>query len=58
RCFRDSVLSLTPEGQEIIRQYYELSPLLVKAINDDEEFEEETQVIIDGILPWIEIGMK
>jgi hypothetical protein len=58
RCFRDSVLSLTPEGREIIRLYYELSSLLVKAINEDEEFEEETQVIIDGILPWIEIGMK
>ena len=50
RYFRNSVLSVTPTGREITRLYYAFSPILVKAIKEDEEFEEETRAIIDGIL--------
>lgn len=53
RDFRDNVLSNTPEGQEIIRLYYEWSPLIVKAMEEDEEFREEVKEIIDEILPFI-----
>jgi hypothetical protein len=37
---RDNILSQNPEGQEIIRLYYELSPVIVKAIEEDEELKE------------------
>lgn len=53
RYFRDKVLSQTPEGQEIIRLYYEWSPLIVKAIAEDEGFKEEVKETIDGFLPLI-----
>jgi len=50
RGFRDNVLSTTPEGQELIRLYYELSPVIVKSIEEDEVFEEEVREMIDGVL--------
>lgn len=51
--FRDNVLSQTPEGQEIIRLYYEWSPVLVEAMKEDEAFKEEVREMIEGILPMI-----
>jgi hypothetical protein len=53
RYFRDDVVSKTPEGQEIIRLYYQLSPVIVKAMEKDEQFKEEIKEMIDGILPLI-----
>jgi hypothetical protein len=53
RYFRDNVLTQTPEGQEIIRLYYELSPMIVQMMNEDEEFREEAKEMIDGVLPLI-----
>jgi len=50
RYFRDNVLSATPEGQEIIRLYYQWSPVIVMAIRNDEAFGEEVKEMIDGIL--------
>jgi len=50
RYVRDNVLIQTPEGQNIIRLYYEWSPVIVKAMEEDEKFEEEVNEIIDGIL--------
>ena len=50
RSLRDNVLSKTPEGQEVIRVYYEWSPLIVKAAEEDEEFKKELKVIVDEIL--------
>ena len=51
RKYRDEVLSKTPVGQEIIRLYYEWSPAIVKAMEEDEEFKSEVKELIDGILP-------
>ena len=53
RRFRDEVLSRTPEGQEIIRLYYAWGPVIVKEMEENEEFQEEIRDIIDGILPLI-----
>ena len=50
RGYRDNILSKTSEGQEIIRLYYEWSPIIVKAMGGDEEFKEEVKRIIDGVL--------
>jgi len=50
RYFRDNVLSATPEGREIIRLYYQLSPVIVMAMRNDGEFREEVKEMIDGIL--------
>ena len=41
RHFRDKVLSKIPEGQEIIRLYYEWSPVIVKAMELDGNFKKE-----------------
>lgn len=51
RNFRDSVLSKTSEGQEIIRLYYQWSPAIVKAMEEDDGFKEDMKEMIDGILP-------
>jgi len=53
RNFRDNVLSKTPTGQEIIRLYYEWSPAIVGAMEEDEEFKEEIEEMIDGVLMLI-----
>ena len=58
RYVRDNVLSQTPVGQEIIRLYYEWSPAIVKAMEDDEAFKEEVKEMIDKILPLIGEGVE
>jgi hypothetical protein len=54
RAVRDKLLSQTPEGQELITLYYRWSPVLVKAMEEDETFKEEFKNIIDELLPLIE----
>ena len=54
RYLRDNVLNKTPEGQEIIRLYYQWSPVIVKAMVEDEEFKSELKEMIDGILSLTE----
>ena len=58
RWYRDNVLSQTPEGRELIKLYYQWSPIIVRAMEQDEEFKEEIKQIIDGVLPMIEDGME
>jgi hypothetical protein len=53
RNFRDSVLNTTPEGQELIKLYYEWSPAIVKAMKGDAAFRAELKGMIDGILPML-----
>jgi len=50
---RDNFLTQTPEGQEIIRLYYEWSPVIVETMEDDEGFKEQMKEMIDGILGLI-----
>ena len=58
RCFRDGVLSKTSEGQELIRRYYQWSPVIVKEMEGDEEFKKKINEMIDGILPLIREMVK
>ncbi len=50
RIIRDSILSASPEGQEIIRLYYQWSPLLTKLVERNEELRKEFQEVIAGVL--------
>ena len=54
RYVRDNVLSATPEGQELIKLYYEWSPFVVKLMGKDEKFKEEVKVVVGGILQLTE----
>jgi len=53
RHFRGNVLSKIPEGQEIISLYYEWSPAIIKAMEEDEEFKKGVKKMIDEILPLV-----
>jgi len=50
RHFRDEVLSNTPEGREMIKFYYALSPVVVSALEENPELREEVKGLIDGIV--------
>jgi hypothetical protein len=54
RYFRDSILSRTLEGQEMIKLYYAWSPPIVRIMEEDEGFKAEVKEMLDGILPLIE----
>ena len=53
RYVRDNVLHQTPAGQEMIRLYYEWSPAIVGAMEQDEDFKREVKAMIDGVLQLI-----
>ena len=53
RYFRDNILRKTPAGPEIIRLYYQWSPLVIKAMEEDEGLKEEVKEIVDGVLEMI-----
>jgi hypothetical protein len=54
RNFRDNILSQTTEGQELIKLYYQWSPVIVEVMEKDGEFEAQVKEMIDGVLRWIE----
>ena len=58
RYFRDNVLNQTPQGREIIRLYYQWSPIIVKAMEEDEKFKGEIKAMIDGVLELVGGGVK
>jgi len=53
RKFRDEVLSTTPLGQEMIKLYYAWSPVIIKAMEEDDAFREEVKEVIELVLPLI-----
>ena len=53
RQFRDEVLAKTPEGQEIINLYYQLSPVIMEAMEEDETFKDELGEMVDEVLPLV-----
>ena len=50
RYFRDNVLTMTTEGQELIKQYYQWSPRLVRTMREDEVFKAQLKDLSDSIL--------
>lgn len=50
RTIRDSVLSQTPEGRQIIQVYYALAPSLVKAMETDDALRAEVKGLLDAFL--------
>jgi hypothetical protein len=54
RNFRDTVLKETLEGQQLIKLYYEWSPVLVRALDKDDGFRAEIAEMIDGIVPVLQ----
>jgi len=54
RRFRDEVLAKTPVGREYIRLYYQWSPAIVQAMEEDEELKAEVKELIEELLPLIE----
>jgi hypothetical protein len=50
RSVRDTLLRRTPEGQELIKLYYQWSPAMVSAMQADERFKEEVKQAVDGVL--------
>ena len=58
RYVRDNLLNSTPEGRELIKLYYQWSPFMVKAMEQDEEFKEKVKEMIDHLLPLIEGAMQ
>jgi hypothetical protein len=58
RYFRDNALSQSLEGQEIIRLYYKWSPVIVRAMEEDEEYKGQVREMIDGVLELIGGGVE
>jgi len=54
RKFRDEVLNKTSEGRQLIKLYYQLSPAIVKTMEEDEAYKAEVMELIDSLLPLIE----
>jgi len=54
RSLRDNILSKTQEGQELIKLYYQWSPVIVRAMEADEEFKQEIKEMVDEVLEVIE----
>jgi hypothetical protein len=53
RAFRDTVASRTPEGRQMIVLYYAWSPIIVKAMQQNEASGQWLKEMIDGIIPLI-----
>ncbi len=58
RYFRNGVLRNTPEGRELIKIYYQWSPIITKAMDDDKEFKEWIKEIIEDIMPLVEKSVE
>jgi hypothetical protein len=54
RFVRDRILSRTPEGRELIKLYYQWSPVIVQTMTADENFKKELKDIIDDLLPLLD----
>ena len=53
RRFRDTIVRTTPEGRQLIKLYYQLSPAIVSAMEEDQLFKEELREIMKGVLSMI-----
>ena len=58
RNFRDNVLSHTQEGRQLIKLYYLWSPVVVKAMEEDDNFKDDVKEMIVETLGLIEEKTK
>ena len=58
RHFRDTVLSKTTEGRELINLYYLWSPTIVNAMEGNEEFKAWVKEMIDDALPMMQKAVE
>ena len=58
RYVRDEVLSKNPEGRELIKLYYQLSPAIVKLMREDKLFKEKLREVIESILSVLDGELK
>ncbi len=58
RALRDNLLSQTSEGKELIKLYYQWSPVIVRAMETDEGLKKELKSMIDELLPLIEKAVE
>ena len=49
RYLRDSVLRKTTEGREIIKIYYDWSPRLVRALEDEAALKDQLKKVLDKV---------
>ena len=54
RFYRDNLLSRTMVGQEIIKLYYELSPMITMALDNDEELKQEVKEMVNEVVLLME----
>ena len=57
RYVRDEVLRKNPEGRELIKLYYQISPAIVRVMREDKHFKEELREIIENILSKLNGGL-
>jgi subtilisin family serine protease len=53
RMIRDHILSRTYEGRQLIKLYYQWSPIIVELIEADSEFKQKIKELIDSTIPII-----
>lgn len=58
RYIRDNVLTKTLAGQGIIKLYYQWSPVIVQAMEEDEDFKGDVEKMLDEMLMLIEEGTE
>ena len=58
RYVRDEFLSKNPEGREVIKLYYQLSPFIVKLMREDKLFKEELRGMIESIMSVLDEELK
>jgi len=51
RWYRDTILSKTPEGREVIQLYYELSPAIAGVLQGNEKLTLAIKALADSLLP-------
>jgi pimeloyl-ACP methyl ester carboxylesterase len=50
RHFRDDILSKTQEGRELIKLYYQWSPVIVRVMEADDDFKEDVREMVESHL--------
>jgi hypothetical protein len=58
RAFRDQVLAKNPNGQKMIKMYYDASAAVVQMMDKDPELRESARKYLESIMPTIEMMVK